>query len=415
MDHDSRITKHDKEEKQMAKLLIDADTCTGCESCLPSCPFGALSMKEGIAVVDEKCNFCGACVDACPVNAITVEKEEKAVTIDTSAYKDVWIFIEHEQEKVSSVSFELLGEGRKLADALGCKLCGMLFGRSVDGFIKEAIAYGAEKLYVTESPLLEPYRTDPFASAAVNLIRKYKPEIVLFGATTQGRDFAGTVATTIECGLTADCTGLDIDPETKYLKQTRPAFGGNIMATILDYPNYRPQMSTVRPKVFPMPVRDDSRKGEVIREPLPMTEDQIRTKILEFIKGTETVNLADAEIIVSGGRGVGGPEGFKPIRELAEVLGAAVGSSRAAVDSGWIPYEHQVGQTGRTVRPKIYIACGISGAIQHQAGMKTSDIIVAINKDPEAPIFKIATYGVVGDLFTVVPMVKEEFKKRLGR
>lgn len=409
------ITKHDKEEKQMAKLLIDADTCTGCESCLPSCPFGALSMKEGIAVVDEKCNFCGACVDACPVNAITVEKEEKAVTIDTSTYKDVWVFIEHEQEKVSSVSFELLGEGRKLADALGCKLCGMLFGKGVDGFIKEAIAYGAEKLYVTESPLLEPYRTDPFASAAVNFIRKYKPEIVLFGATTQGRDFAGTVATTIECGLTADCTGLDIDPETKYLKQTRPAFGGNIMATILDYPNYRPQMSTVRPKVFPMPARDDSRKGEVIREPLPMTEDQVRTKILEFIKGTETVNLADAEVIVSGGRGVGGPEGFKPIRELAEVLGAAVGASRAAVDSGWIPYEHQVGQTGRTVRPKIYIACGISGSIQHQAGMKTSDIIVAINKDPEAPIFKIATYGVVGDLFTIVPMLKEEFKKRLGR
>jgi electron transfer flavoprotein alpha subunit len=231
------------------------------------------------------------------------------------------------------------------------------------------------------------YRTDPYAKAAIDLIRKYKPEIVLFGATTQGRDFAGTVATTIEAGLTADCTGLDIDPETKYLKQTRPAFGGNIMATILDYPNYRPQMSTVRPKVFAMPPRDDSRKGEIIRETLQMTEDQIRTKIVEFIKGAETVNLVDAEIIVSGGRGVGGPEGFKPVRELAQALGAAVGASRAAVDSGWIPYEHQVGQTGRTVRPKIYIACGISGSIQHQAGMKTSDVIVAINKDPEAPIF----------------------------
>ncbi|MEW6375480.1 MAG: electron transfer flavoprotein subunit alpha [Thermodesulfobacteriota bacterium] len=399
----------------MARLIIDADTCTGCESCIPACPFGALSMKEGIAVVDEKCNFCGACVDACPVSAITVEKEEKAVTIDTSAYKNVWVFVEHEQGKVSSVSFELLGEGKKLADALGCQLCGMLFGNKVDGFIKEAIAYGAEKVYVTENPILEQYRADSYACAAVNLIRKYKPEIVLFGATTQGRDFAGTVATTLEAGLTADCTGLDIDPETKYLRQTRPAFGGNIMATILDYPNYRPQMSTVRPKVFPMPLRDESRKGEVIREPLPMTEDQVRTKILEFIKGTETVNLVDAEIIVSGGRGLGGAENFKVIRELAEVLGAAVGASRATVDAGWIPYEHQVGQTGRTVRPKIYIACGISGAIQHQAGMKTSDIIVAINKDPEAPIFKIATYGVVGDLFTVVPMLTQEFKKRLGR
>ena len=249
----------------------------------------------------------------------------------------------------------------------------------------------------------------------MNLIRKYKPEIVIYGATTQGRDFAGTVATTLETGLTADCTGLDIDPETKYLRQTRPAFGGNIMATILDYPNYRPQMATVRPKVFPMPAKDDSREGEVIREPLPTTEEQIRTKVLEFVKGAETVNLVDAEIIVAGGRGVGNAENFKVIRELAEVLGAAVGASRAAVDSGWISYEHQVGQTGRTVRPKIYIACGISGSIQHMAGMKTSDIIVAINKDPEAPIFKIATYGVVGDLFTAVPMLKEEFKKRLVR
>jgi electron transfer flavoprotein alpha subunit/NAD-dependent dihydropyrimidine dehydrogenase PreA subunit len=401
----------------MAKLLIDADTCTGCESCIPACPFGALSMKEGIAVVDEKCTFCGACVDVCPVSAITLEKEEKAVTIDTSAYKDVWVFVEHEHGKVSNVSFELLGEGKKLADATGCKLCGILLGdkEAVDAFAKEAIAFGAEKVYVMESPLLKQYRNDPYAKAAVDLIRKYKPEIVLFGATTQGRDFAGTVATTLETGLTADCTGLDIDPETKYLKQTRPAFGGNIMATILDYPNYRPQMATVRPKVFPMPARDDSRKGEVIREPLPMTEEQIRTKVLEFIKGAETVNLVDAEIIVAGGRGVGSPENFKVIRELAEVLGAAVGASRAAVDSGWISYEHQVGQTGRTVRPKIYIACGISGSIQHLAGMKTSDIIVAINKDPEAPIFKFATYGVVGDLFTAVPMLKEEFKKRLGR
>ncbi len=291
----------------------------------------------------------------------------------------------------------------------------MIFGEAVDPFIKETFAYGAEKVFVTESPVLKQYRTDPYACAAINLIRKFKPEVVLFGATTQGRDFAGTVATTIEAGLTADCTGLDIDPETKHLKQTRPAFGGNIMATILDYPNYRPQMSTVRPKVFAMPVKDESKTGEVVREPLPMTEEQVRTKVLEFIKGTEAVNIVDAEIIVSGGRGMGCAENFKVIRELAGQLGAAVGASRAAVDSGWIPYEHQVGQTGRTVRPKIYIACGISGAIQHLAGMKTSDIIVAVNKDPEAPIFKFATYGIVGDLFAVVPMIAEEFKKRLGR
>ncbi len=406
-----------EEEKRMARLLIDEKTCTGCEACVPVCPFGALSMKEGIATVDEKCTFCGACVDVCPVTAITLEKDEKAATVDVSAYKNVWIFIEHEQGKVSNVSFELLGQGRKLADALGCQLCGMLLSDSegIDSYIKEAFAYGAEKVYVAESPLLKVYRTDPFARAAANLIQKYKPEIVLFGGTTQGRDFAGTVATTLETGLTADCTGLDIDPESKLLRQTRPAFGGNIMATILDYPSYRPQMATVRPKVFPMPPKDGERKGEVIREPLEMTEEQVRTKVLEFIRGTEAINLVDAEIIVSGGRGLGKSENFKVIRELANVLSAAVGASRAAVDSGWISYEHQVGQTGRTVRPKIYIAAGISGAIQHQAGMKTSDIIVAVNKDPEAPIFKIATFGVVGDLFTVLPLLTEELKKRLDR
>lgn len=400
----------------MSKLVIDKDTCTGCESCISSCPFDALHMEGGKAVVDEKCTFCGACVDVCPVNAITLIKKEESGAESVGA-KDVWIFIEHEFGKIPSISFELLGQGRKLADAVGCKLCGMLFGdkEAVDSFAKEAIAYGAEKVYVMENPLLKEYRTDPYAVAAVSLIRKYRPEIVLFGATTQGRDFAGRVATTLETGLTADCTGLDIDPETKYLVQDRPAFGGNIMATILDHPNFRPQMATVRPKVFPMPPKEDARKGEIVRETLQMTEDQVRTKILEFIRGAETVNLSDAEIIVSGGRGIGGAENFKVVRELAQVLGAAVGASRAAVDSGWIPYEHQVGQTGRTVRPKIYIACGISGSIQHQAGMKTSDIIVAINKDSEAPIFKIATYGIVGDLFTVVPMLTKEFKKRLGR
>ncbi len=401
----------------MAKLIIDAKTCTGCEACVPSCPFGALSMKDKVATVDEKCTFCGACVDVCPVSAITLEKDEKAVTVDTSAYKNVWVYVEHERGKVANVSFELLGQGRKLADAVGCQLCGMLLCDSSDteGFAKEAIAYGAEKVYVMENPLLKQYRTDPFASGAVALIRKHKPEIVLFGATTQGRDVAGCVATTIEAGLTADCTGLDIDPESKLLRQTRPAFGGNIMATILDYPQYRPQMSTVRPKVFAMPAKDESRKGEVIKESLPMTEEQVRTKIVDFVKGAEGVNLVDAEIIVSGGRGLGNGENFKVLRELTEVLKAALGASRAAVDAGWVPYEHQVGQTGRTVRPKIYIACGISGSIQHMAGMKTSDIIVAINKDPEAPIFKIATYGIVGDLFTVVPMLTQEFKKRLAR
>ena len=399
----------------MARLLIDKEACTGCEACLNECPYGALEMKDDVAIVNEKCTFCGSCVDVCPVEAIVLEKEEKEVEgLDISEYKDVWVFIEHKEGKISNVSFELLGEGRKLADALGCKLSAMLLGDGVEKCTQEVISYGADTIYLTENPILKEYRTDSYTAGAVNLIRKYKPEIVIFGATTQGRDFAGTVATTLYTGLTADCTGLDIDPDTKLLRQTRPAFGGNIMATIL-CPRHRPQMATVRPKVFPMPEKDDSRKGEIIREDLPISEDKVRTRILEFIQVAETVNLMDAEVIVSGGRGVGGPENFAVIRELANVLGGAVGASRAAVDAGWIPYEHQVGQTGRTVRPKIYIACGISGSIQHQAGMKTSDIIIAINKDPEAPIFKIATYGIVADLFQAVPMMTQEFKKRLAR
>ena len=399
----------------MPKLIIDKETCTGCGACLEVCPYDALSLEDNLAVVNEKCTFCGACLeDVCPVDAITLEREEKKAEVDVGEYRNVWVFIEHERDKVANVSFELLGQGRKLADALGCSLCGILIGNEVEAFAREAVSYGAEKVYLTETPLLTSYRTEAYATAAVNLIRKYKPEIVLFGATTQGRDFAGCVATALETGLTADCTGLDIDPEKKVLRQTRPAFGGNIMATIL-CETHRPQMSTVRPKVFPMPPKDESRAGEIIREPLDMSEDQVHTKVLDFVKGAETVNLMDAEIIVSGGRGLGAPEKFQVIREFADVLRAAVGASRAAVDSGWIPYEHQVGQTGKTVRPKIYFACGISGAIQHQAGMKTSDIIVAINKDSEAPIFKIATYGIVGDLFQVLPKLTEELKAKLGK
>ena len=399
----------------MARLLIDKEACTACAACVEECPFGALEIKDDVVSVNEKCTFCGACVDVCPVDALTLEKDKKEVEgLDLSQYKDVWVFIEHREGKIANVSLELLGEGKKLADTLGCKLCGMLLGDGVEEYTQEVIQYGADVVYLTESPLLKVYRTDPYSAGAVNLIQKYKPEVVIFGATTLGRDFAGTVATTIYTGLTADCTGLDIDPETKLLKQTRPAFGGNIMATILCQ-NHRPQMATVRPKVFAMPTRDESRTGKIIRDPLPIGEDRVRTKILEFLRVAETVNLADAEVIVSGGRGVGGSENFAIIRELAHVLRGAVGASRAAVDAGWIPYEHQVGQTGRTVRPKIYIACGISGAIQHQAGMKTSEIIVAINKDPESPIFTIATYGIVADLFQAVPMLTKAFSEKLNR
>ncbi len=245
-------------------------------------------------------------------------------------------------------------------------------------------------------------------------MREHKPEVFLLGASARGRDLAGSVATLLYTGLTADCTGLEIDPETRLLRQTRPAFGGNIMATILT-PNHRPQMATVRHRVFEMPRPDPARQGQIVPVQVRLAEEEIATKVIDFLLEGEDVNLADARVIVAGGRGVGGPDGFKPLRELAQVLGGAVGASRAAVDAGWIPYVHQVGQTGRTVRPDLYIACGISGAIQHRAGMSTSRVIVAINKDPEAPIFDLATYGLVGDLFEIVPALTEQFRKKLAR
>jgi electron transfer flavoprotein alpha subunit len=308
----------------------------------------------------------------------------------------------------------MLGKGRDLADQRETSLTACLLGDQVETIAKEAIAFGADRVFLLDHPSLEAYRTEPYCQALVSLVRQHKPEILLMGASSRGRDLAGAVATALYTGLTADCTGLDIEPETGLLRQTRPAFGGNIMATIV-CPNHRPQMATVRHRVFAMPNPDPDRSGQIIAVPTSLGEDDIAAKVLDFITEEGTVNLADARIIVSGGKGVGGPEGFAPLRELAEVVGGAVGASRAAVDEGWIPYAHQVGQTGRTVRPDLYIACGISGAVQHLAGMSTSQVIVAINKDPEAPIFRVATYGIVGDLFQIVPALAEEFRKRLPR
>jgi len=404
----------------LSQLLINTDECTGCGLCVDTCPFGALAVKGGVAVVDDKCTLCGACVDACPVGALSIseakKEAEKEVKPDLSTYQGVWVWVEQFQGQAQSISWEMMGQGRKLADGLGQALtaCVLCDTPEADRIAQEAIAYGADRVFLVADPTLAVYRTDPYAATLVALVKKYRPAIFLLGASSRGRDLAGAVATQLYTGLTADCTGLDIDPETRLLRQTRPAFGGNIMATII-CPNYRPQMATVRHRVFEVPPADFTRQGQVIRERAILTEDQIASKVVDFICQEGTVNLADARIIVSGGRGVGGPEGFAPIRELAEVLGGAVGSSRAAVDAGWIPYAHQVGQTGRTVRPDLYIACGISGAIQHLAGMQTSKVIVAINKDPDAPIFQVANYGIVGDLFQVVPALTRAFRERLGK
>ena len=398
-------------------ISIIIEKCTGCSLCVKACPFDAIRIMDKKAVIDlHKCTLCGACKDACKFKAVLLEKTPAKCDLpDIKDYKGIWVFIEQKNGRVQSVSYELLGKAQELAKKLNCQVSGVLIGNKLEDQLDELVFCGADNIYLVEDPTLANFQDEPYTNIIVELVRKYKPEILLCGATNIGRSLISRVAINIKAGLTADCTGLDIDPDKKILLQTRPAFGGNIMATIIS-PNYRPQMATVRHKVFaPMPA-DKKREGKIIRESFDNALYVSRTKLLDIIEEIEsTVNLSEADIIVSGGRGLGGAESFKLLEELAHVLGAAVGSSRAAVDSGWIPYSHQVGQTGRTVGPKIYIACGISGQIQHLVGMQSSKIIIAINKDPEAPIFKVATYGIVGDLFQVVPALTKAFKTALRK
>lgn len=394
------------------KILLDA--CTGCELCIASCPFGAIEMRDGKAFLTDSCTMCGACVDACELKAIERTEDLPSKTaMDISAYKGVWVFAEQHKGSISSVTLELLGEGRKLADKRNSKLSAVLIGTKIKEKAKELIACGADTVYVVDDPALADFNDDPYSEILVNLAKQHKPEIILGGATAIGRSFIPKVACELYTGLTADCTGLDIDPENGNLLQTRPAFGGNIMATIIT-PNHRPQVATVRHKVMKQAEPDASRKGEIIEIPFT-SHASIRTKVIKTVEDlTQKVNLCEADIIVSGGRGLGDPKNFTLIQELAKAIGGAVGASRAAVDEGWIAYPHQVGQTGKTVCPKLYIACGISGAIQHLAGMQSSDVIIAINKDPHAPIFSVATYGIVGDLKEVIPIMIKKFKEVRG-
>ena len=391
-------------------IQIDLEKCTGCGACEPVCPFGAIEVIDDKAQVGEGCTLCSACVEACAFDAITIEEVEQAVS---EGFQGVWVFAEQRDGRLKGVAYELLSEGRKLADKLDTQLCAVCIGHNVEG-AEQLVAYGADKVYLADDPALADHQEDFYTGVLVDLIRKHRPEILLAGATAMGRSFIPRVASILYTGLTADCTGLDIDPESKLLLQTRPTFGGNVMATIMCQAK-RPQMSTVRPHVFKMSAPDDSRQGEIIKVDFDKEAITSRTRLLDFIEDlTEKVKLDDADIIVSGGRGLGKPENFQIIKELADALGAALGSSRPPVDDGWIPYSHQVGQTGKTVCPKLYIACGISGAVQHLAGMQTADVIVAINEDPNAPIFQVATYGIVGDLFELVPMLTDRFKKARG-
>ncbi|SHI03778.1 electron transfer flavoprotein alpha subunit apoprotein [Sporobacter termitidis DSM 10068] len=329
-----------------------------------------------------------------------------------SEYKNLWVYIEVLNGSAKSVGLELLGPGRRMTDAVGEKLAAVVIGSGVDEAVKSAAAYGADQIIVAEGADYADYSSEAYEYAMAQLTHKYKPSTILIGATSQGRDMGPRLSCGLKTGLTADCTGLEIDTVTGNVQWTRPAFGGNLMATI-ECPNTRPQIGTVRPGVFKRGMPDAARTAEIIREDIPVPAGTVRTTLVEKIAeaAEAAVKLEEADIIVSGGRGLGKPENFALVKDLADVLGGVVGASRAAVDSGWISHAHQVGQTGKTVGPKLYIACGISGAIQHLAGMSGSDVIIAINRDPDAPIFDVADYGIVGDVKEVLPALTEAIKK----
>ena len=393
----------------MAIKVIN-DKCKGCSKCVKSCPFSSITMENKLAVIGASCTGCNACIEVCPFGAIEKVEGEKEAQ-DLSAFKGVWVFAEQREGKIMPVVIELLGEGKRLAKEIGTELCAILCGSGVEHLAEELFAYGADKVYLADHEELKTYRTDAYTKVIYDAIKTYKPEIVLLGATHIGRDLGPCIAVKAGTGLTADCTKLEIDPEDKKLKQTRPAFGGNLMATIV-CPNHRPQMSTVRPGVMEKANYDPNHKGELVKLDISFAKGDIRTKVLEVVKSVgELASLTDAEIIVAGGMGIGKQEGFDLLRQLADKLGGSIGSSRACVDAGWIDHSFQVGQTGTTVKPKIYFACGISGAIQHLAGMQNSDYIIAINKNENAPIFEVADYGIVGDLYKVIPAIIEELDK----
>lgn len=386
-------------------IIVKKEACKGCRLCIKSCPFSAITLDDQKkAVIGMACTECGTCVDKCPFHAIekTAAEKEKA---DISAYHGVWVFAEQRGGKLMPVVIELLGEGRKLAQQIGTELCAVLLGENVADLARECIGYGADKVYVADAPELKDYTTDAYTKVIYEAIQQYKPEIVLCGATHIGRDLGPCLSVKCETGLTADCTKLEIDPVDHKIMQTRPAFGGNLMATIV-CPEHRPQMSTVRPGVMEKAAFDPDRTGEIVTLQPVFADGDLRVKVLEIVKNLENaVSLTDAKVIVAGGMGLGSKEGFDLLAKLADRLGGVVAASRACVDAGWAPHSWQVGQTGTTVKPAIYIACGISGAIQHVAGMKDSGYIVAINKNPSAAIFELADYGIVGDLYDVIPAI----------
>lgn len=385
----------------MTGVIIDRENCIGCGLCCKSCAAGVLTLQNRKAVLGEGCTLCGICLQSCPKSALSIVKED-TVVLDLEDYKDIWVVCErNEQGELLLVSFELLGKASELAKTRGCRLGAVLAGNAdTESQAKQLIAAGADLVYLCEDKMFTERLEPPFYRLICDLIKQYRPEVVLFGATDFGRSVAPRVAARRRTGLTADCTVLEIDPTTGLLQQTRPAFGGNLLATII-CPNHRPQMATVRPGILAMPVLDFNRAGEVIVCSAP--QGLVQTlHLLQTEPAAVSTSIAEAEIIVVAGRGIGNAKNMKLIYELAELLGAAVGVSRPLVDAGWAEYRHQVGQTGFTVAPKLMLSFGVSGAIQHLAGISRSERIIAVNNDPQAPIFEISHYGLIADCVEVL-------------
>jgi electron transfer flavoprotein alpha subunit len=383
----------------MAGLVVDINKCVGCGICTKSCSSNAIKIENKKAVVDDNCVLCGICIDACPFEALAIEKDDNS-TIDCSEYSDIWVFAEQHKGKVLPVVFELIGKGRELSQVKGCNLTTVLFGNDIESEAKELIAHGADKVYVCDNEKLQNSIDERYVEIFHKLIMENKPEILLLGATGFGRSLAPRIAARVGTGLTADCTVLEIDKESGLLHQTRPAFGGNLMATIV-CPSHRPQMATVRPGIMVVQDADYSRTGEII--PVEY-KDGINEKIriIEDILSPEVKTIADAEVIVAVGRGIGSQKNIALAEKLAGLIGANVGVTRPLVDIGWSEYKNQIGQTGSSVSPKLLISCGVSGAIQHLAGISGAENIIAINTDPDAPIFSLAHYKIVGDCVDVL-------------
>jgi len=389
-------------------VWIDTELCNGCKRCVKACPYEGVEMRDGKACILERCTSCGACLETCKQMAMQTDAKPRVIP-DFSDWEGVWVFAEQRGGALNTVSLELLGKAQELADTLNQKVSALLLGSKIAKLADTLMAYGADHVYLAENVNLKDYRTIAYTNVIEEMVAKYKPNIILMGATHIGRDLAPRVSRRVGVGLTADCTELSIDPEEGILLQTRPAFGGNVMATIANRYS-RPQMATVRPGVMEA-LKRQKNKGEVIRHKVSLTQKEIGTKVLDIVREAKrAVNLSEARLIVAGGRGVGDAKGFKVLKKLAGLVGGEVAGTRVAVEEGWIPADRQIGQTGQAVKPEVYIACGISGAIQHRAGMMNSRYIIAINKDPRAPIFQVADWGIVGDLHKLVPEMIKQLK-----